>query len=85
MNQKTPAVINYQALLITNSWWKDIKGRIWVVTSRQYTPEINGDDIEFIPNTVTLLEQFKTEPVMQPWDYLVQLIESGKFIPINRS
>jgi hypothetical protein len=85
MNSKTPAVINYQALLITNSWWKDIKGRIWVVISRQFTPESNGDDIEFIPNTVTLLEQFKTDPVKQPWDYVVELIESGKFIPIKQS
>ena len=85
MNSKTQAVINYQALLITNSWWKDIKGRIWVVISRQFTPESNGDDIEFIPNTVTLLEQFKTDPVKQPWDYVVELIESGKFIPIKQS
>jgi len=85
MNLKTPAIINYQAIITTNSWWKDIKGRNWVVICRQFTPESSGDDIEFLPNTVTLLEQFKTEPVKQPWDYVVQLIESGKFIPINRS
>lgn len=85
MNQKTPPAINYQALLITNSWWKDIKGRIWVVISRQFTPEAKGGEIEFVPNTVTLLEQFKTDPVKQPWDYVVELIESGKFIPIKQS
>lgn len=85
MIRKNPAVINYQAIITTNSWWKDIKGRIWVVISRQCTPDIHGDEIDFIPNTVTLLEQFKTDPVKQPWDYVIELIESGKFIPIKQS
>jgi len=85
LKPKTPPVINYQAVITTNSWWKDVKGRIWVIISRQCTPEKLQDDLQFIPSSVKLLEQFKTEPVEQPWDYVVELIESGKFMALKTS
>ena len=85
MNPKSPPVINYEAMIIPNSWWKDIRGRIWVIVSRQCTPVHRGEGIEFIPSTVKLLEQYKSDLIEQPWDYVIELIETGKFTPLRPS
>jgi len=56
------------------SWWKDIKGRIWLINAIWHQP--NGE------KEVHLLEYGKSEWVAQPYELIQQYIHDLIFKPL---
>lgn len=65
-----------QAIVPRLSWWKDVKGRNWVVTG--YTE----DAVNWLPSSIEIIELFAKVPVYIEVHTLLDSIEKGLFVQI---
>jgi len=61
-----------EAIIPRNSWWTDIRGRVWLILKYSYETQT------FLPTGVEMLELYKTIPTYQPLDVILKSIEKGQ-------
>lgn len=76
--------INYPAMIVKHSWWEDVKGRKWLVVDRTLAISGAAPNLSFTPENVTILEELSSEPLVQPWKDIVELVKANKFIEITK-
>lgn len=75
--------INYQAMIQKYTWWKDVKGRRWLVVDRFIAIKGTAKQPVYEPETVSILEELTDEPIVRPWQDIVDMIEANKFTQIK--